>query len=92
MVPSFYNQHPKRDCNQAIRSKLSADGMPSCGGATPVLAGDETTWPNGGLRCRRSKAERPHEEEMARAVECDELGVAIPVASGRGVRTPPPRM
>jgi hypothetical protein len=66
--------------------------MPSRGGATPVPAGDETTWLDGGLRCRRSRAERPHSEEKARAVLCVEHGVAIPVASSHGGRTSPPQM
>jgi hypothetical protein len=91
MVPIFWNQHPSRDCLQAIGSKHAVVGLPSLADATPVLVGDETTWLDGGLRCRRSKAGRPHKEEKTRAIECDELGVAIDVASSRSGRITPPR-
>jgi hypothetical protein len=45
----------------------------------------------GGLRCQRDKAGRPHEGEKTHTDACDELGVAIPMASSRGGRTAPPR-
>jgi hypothetical protein len=54
MAPTFYSQHPNKDCFQAIETLHPADGMPSRGGATPVPAGDETTWLDEGLRCSRS--------------------------------------
>jgi hypothetical protein len=92
MAPTIYNKHPNKDCLQAIRSLQPADGMPSRGGATPVPTRDETTWLDGGLRCHRSRAERPHSEEEARVVLCAEHGVAILVASSRGGRTLPPGM
>jgi hypothetical protein len=51
MAPSFYKFQPNKDCTQAIGSKFAADGLPSRAGAALVPAGDETTWPDGGLRC-----------------------------------------
>jgi hypothetical protein len=52
MAPDFYNFQPNKDCTQEIGSKLAADGLPRRAGAAPIPAGDETTWPDGGLRCR----------------------------------------
>jgi hypothetical protein len=92
MTLGFYNCHPNKDCTQAIGSKLATDGLPSRAGAAPIPAGDETTWPDGGLRCRRSLAKRPHEEEKTRAYQSVEYGMATPVALRRGGMTSPPRM
>jgi hypothetical protein len=91
MAPAFYNFKPYKDCIQAIGSKIAADGSPCLAGAPPVSAGDETTWPVGGLLCRRSLAERPHEEERTRAALCVEYGVVTPVTLSHGGMTSPSR-
>jgi hypothetical protein len=91
MAPGNYNFHPYKDCIHAIGSIIAADGSPCLAGATPVPAGDETTWPVGGLDCQRDKAERPHEEEKSRASLCVENGMVTLVTSSRGSMTSLPR-
>jgi hypothetical protein len=75
MAPGNYNFHPYKDCKHAIGSRNAVDGSLRLADATPVPAGDETTWPVGGLHCRRDKPERPHEEEKSRATLCVENGM-----------------
>jgi hypothetical protein len=54
MASDFYGKHPVVACKQAIETLDSAGGLQRWGGATPIPAGDETTWLGGGLHCRRS--------------------------------------
>jgi hypothetical protein len=63
MAPNNYTLHPKQDFANAIKSRAHAGGLPGHGDATPVPAGDGTTWLGGGLRCRCNPAEDPHAEE-----------------------------
>jgi hypothetical protein len=39
--------HPKKDCEEAIRSLESAGVEQRQGGATPAATGDKTTWLHG---------------------------------------------
>jgi hypothetical protein len=63
----------------------------SHGGTTLILAGDETTWLGGGLRCRCNRVEDPlTEEEGARdLVVIVERGMDNPKALGCGSRKKP---
>jgi hypothetical protein len=81
--------HPGRESFQAIRSLRSADGLQQLGGATPIPAGDETTWLDGELRCRFDAEEDPLKEEEEARVGCDEHGVAFREASDSSGRTTP---
>jgi hypothetical protein len=85
-------KHPGRESLQAIRSLRSAGGLQQLGGATPIPAGDETTWLDGGLKCRFATEVDPLKKEEEAHAGSDEHGVAFLEATGSTGRTTPPRL
>jgi hypothetical protein len=80
---SNYTKHPKKDCENAIKSLEPANIVQHLGGATPIPTGYETTWLSGVLEGHSDIAEDPH------AHLSTEHGAATHLAFNSGNSTSP---